>query len=62
MASTGIMVKNRPTSMAMPRVVLYHWVLALRPAKAEPLLLAADGVGVDHLGQPVRAGVDNSEF
>jgi len=28
--------------MVMPRVALYHWVLALIPAKAEPLLLAAE--------------------
>ena len=31
-----------PTSMTMPSVVLNHWVFALSPANAEPLLLAAD--------------------
>ena len=41
MASTGIMRKNRPTSIARPSVVSYHWVLAVRPPKAEPLLLNA---------------------
>src|SRR5579885_3654857 len=42
MASTGMMVKNRPTSIVRPSVVLYHWVLALIPANDEPLLLADD--------------------
>ena len=42
MASTGMMRKKRPTSIAMPRVVSIQSVAAVMPAKAEPLLLAAD--------------------
>ncbi len=33
---------NRATSMAMPPTVLYQVVLVVRPAKAEPLLLAIE--------------------
>ena len=42
MASTGTMRKKRPTSMQTPSVVLNQSVLAVRPPKAEPLLLAAE--------------------
>ena len=35
-------MKNRPISMANARVVLYQGVLAVRPAKALPLLPVAD--------------------
>ncbi len=35
-------MKNRPKSMASPRVVLYQGVLPFRPAKALPLLPAPD--------------------
>ena len=42
MARTGMMRKNRPTNMAMPIVVSYHWVAVVRPANAEPLLLDAE--------------------
>ncbi len=42
MARTGIIGSSRPTNMVIPRVVLYHWVLADRPANAEPLLLKAE--------------------
>ena len=41
MASTGTIIRKRPPSMASPRVVFQKWVLAFRPAKAEPLLAAA---------------------
>ncbi len=41
----------------MPSVVLYQGVLAVSPAKAEPLLPAAEVVGVENLGQAVRAGI-----
>ena len=41
-ASVGMMRKKRPNSVAMPSVVLYHWVLPVRPPKAEPLLLAVE--------------------
>ena len=34
--------RNRPNTIAKPRAVLYHSVLTLMPAKAEPLLLAAE--------------------
>ena len=36
-AMIGIIIRKRPISMAMPSVVLYQGVLALRPAKALPL-------------------------
>ena len=41
-ASVGMIRKNRPMSMANPRVVFIHCVFAVMPANAEPLLLAAD--------------------
>ena len=41
-AITGTMMPKRQASMAMPSVVSYQGVLAVRPAKAEPLLPAAD--------------------
>src|SRR5581483_12263237 len=40
-ASTGTIIKKRPISIARPTVTLYQGVLALSPAKAEPLLPAA---------------------
>src|SRR6185437_12061639 len=33
---------NRPSSMTMPPIVLYQTVFVVRPAKAEPLLLASE--------------------
>ena len=36
-ANIGMIMKNRPTSIAMPIVVLYQSVFAEIPAKAEPL-------------------------
>ncbi len=41
-ASAGTITKKRPTSIVSASVTLYHSVLAERPAKAEPLLAAAD--------------------
>ena len=41
-ASSGTIMPNRPSSMSMPSVVSYHGVLALRPAKALPLLPAPE--------------------
>lgn len=41
-ARTNTIGRNRPSSMAMPMVVLNHWVSAFSPAKAEPLLLAPE--------------------
>ena len=41
-AMIGTIMKNRPSSMAKPSVVLYQGVLALRPAKALPLLPAPE--------------------
>ena len=38
----GTIIRKRPMSMARPRVVLYHGVLAVRPAKALPLLPVAE--------------------
>jgi hypothetical protein len=38
-ASTGIIIRKRPPSIAHPRAVLYHHAFALQSnAKAEPLL------------------------
>ena len=37
-ASIGMIIRKRPTSIATPSVVLYQSVFALRPANAEPLL------------------------
>ena len=39
-ARAGTIIRKRPPSMARPSVTLYQGVLALRPAKAEPLLPA----------------------
>ena len=39
-AKAGTIIKKRPASMVRPRLTLYQGVLALRPAKAEPLLPA----------------------
>ena len=33
---------NRPSSITIPSAVLYHVVFTERPAKADPLLFAAD--------------------
>src|SRR5215831_1994517 len=33
---------NRPSSITMPPIVLYQTVFVVRPAKAEPLLLASE--------------------
>ena len=37
-AMIGTIIRKRPINMARPRVVLYQGVLAVRPAKALPLL------------------------
>jgi hypothetical protein len=37
-ARTGMIYLKRPSSITIPSVVLYQSVLALRPAKLEPLL------------------------
>ncbi len=42
MARMGMTMKNRPNSCAAAVLVLYHMVLAFRPAKAEPLFPAED--------------------
>ena len=41
-ASSGTIMPNRPSSMSNASVVSYHGVLALRPAKALPLLPAPE--------------------
>ncbi len=41
-ASTGMARKKRPISMQRPRVVWYHPLVTVSPAKADPLLLLAD--------------------
>ena len=40
MPSAGMIIRNRPASMASPSVMFQKGVLALRPAKAEPLFPA----------------------
>ena len=57
--STKTIGRNRPSSMHSPSAVLYQAVLTVRPANAEPLLLARRGERVQHLGQAVRAGVEH---
>src|SRR5258707_622744 len=42
MASMGMIMKKRPTSVVSPVVVSYHGVLGVSPAKAEPLFPADD--------------------
>ena len=42
MASGGMIMKNRPNSIARPSVELYQFVFTLMPPKAEPLLAVAD--------------------
>ena len=41
-ASTKIIGRNRPNTIARPSAVLYQSVLTVIPANAEPLLLAAE--------------------
>src|SRR5215213_9471649 len=41
-ASIGTIIMNRPKSIATPRLVLYQYVFAEMPAKAEPLLPVPD--------------------
>ncbi len=42
MARIGTIMRNRPISMAAARVLSYHGVLAVRPAKALPLFPVAE--------------------
>ena len=60
MASAGMIRKKRPTSIAMPE--RRHVPLgagAVSPAKAEPLLLPAEVKAYEHLGEPVRPGLQD---
>ena len=41
-AMIGKIIKNRPASMVIPRVLLYQQVFAVSPAKALPLFAPAD--------------------
>jgi len=41
-ASIGMIMKKRPTSIAKPIVTLYQCVFALKPANADPLLPVAE--------------------
>src|SRR3977135_1162932 len=41
-ASGGMIMKNRPKSIAAPMAVLYQLVFALRPPNADPLFAAPD--------------------
>src|ERR1700677_4420927 len=41
-ASIGMIMKNRPSSMSKPILVSYHGVLTVSPPKAEPLLPAPE--------------------
>src|ERR1700756_1352223 len=42
MASMGMIIRNRPTSMVIPPAVLYQSVFVVKPANAEPLFPACD--------------------
>ena len=57
MPSAGTIIRKRPASIVKPSVTLYQGVLALRPAKAEPLLPAPLRERVEHLGEAVWPGV-----
>ena len=59
MASAGTISRNRPASIASPRVVLYQSVLPVRPPNAEPLLFGRRGERVGDLGEAVWAGVQD---
>src|ERR1039458_8849985 len=50
-ASTGMIMRNRPPSMVKPSITLYHQVLALSPANAEPLLAAAEVKAEEHTSE-----------
>jgi hypothetical protein len=52
-ASMGMIMKNRPTSIVNPPAVLYQGVLPLMPPNAEPLFPADDVNSVEDLGQAV---------
>src|SRR5256885_17045909 len=41
-ASIGMIIRNRPTSVDIPIATLYHFVFAFNPPKAEPLLPVPD--------------------
>src|SRR5262249_35818489 len=41
-ASIGMIIRNRPDSIANPSATLYQSVLAFRPANADPLLPVAE--------------------
>ena len=56
-ASIGMIIRNRPISIASPMVRLYQGVLALIPAKALPLFANAARVGVQNFRQAVGAAV-----
>src|SRR6185436_5691392 len=42
-ASTGMIIRNRPASMARPMVVFHQGVLVVRPAKAERISVSPWG-------------------
>ena len=53
-ASMGMIMKNRPTSMVIAPAVLYQSVLPFNPANAEPLFPAMRRERVEDLRQAVR--------
>ena len=55
MASAGMIMKKRPTNIAMPSVSDQKGLEAVSPAKAEPLFPVAEVEGVEHLAHS-RAG------
>ena len=56
-ASIGMMIMKRPISIAMPIVVLYHFVLARDAGERRAVVAGARRVGVEDLGQAVRPGI-----
>ena len=57
MAIIGMIMKNRPTNVVIPPVVLYQNVLTVSPPNAEPLFPAQRGECVEDLGKSVWTGI-----
>src|SRR5882762_950541 len=57
MASTGMIMKKRPSSWATAVVVLYHMVFALIPPNAEPLFPVDDTYAYNTCDRPCGPGL-----
>jgi len=61
MASTGMIMKNRPSSWATAVLVLYHMVFHIQAAERRAVVAGRRDVGVEHLGQAVRPWVRDTQ-